>query len=485
MREPCRLDWTELEGSGGQIGRENVVLFRAADIVVDHGQKVSQSSDKARARAYGSYPDALVPLVDREGRNVANRITLEKDRTLSFWIDVFVPAGTPRGDYRGRIALKSGEDEVAAIPVKISVIDLEIPADSTIPSLFNLRLHKHVVDNLDNYVAEVMRHRIQPTNYHYVDYVCDKRFGWAMLDRLNPQGKGYANVYYYHTGALVPEKAGALISGLREITAHLKERKLLDRSFLHLTDEPGPKEIPGMVELARLILKEVPEWRGRLADTLNKEGTELDSLVTHHIRALKCYGSWYGQGERAYGGRAEWDKRRAAGQQLWFYLSNAQGVPYPTFDVHALNLAWEPRVLGWAYWYEKAHGHLYWDLMFQPQLQLHKKFPPGDGQLIYPGDFSLPGAPAWVLVKDLRGPVVSRRLKHQRAGLEDWELLKMAEQKAGRAKVEAIVDRVYTCLGRRTWAPDAYDSAKPMWSYDPAAWDQARQEVIGLLQSKP
>jgi len=225
VKEPCSFDWTALEASGERIGRENVVLFRGADIVVDHGQKVSESGDKARARAYGSYPDALVPLVDREGRNVANRITLEKDRTLLFWIDVFVPAGTPPGDYRGRIALKSGEDEVAAIPVKISVVNLEIPADSTIPSLFNLRLHKHVADNLDNYVAEVMRHRIQPTNYHYVDYVRDKRFGWAMLDRLNPQGNGYVNVYYYHTGGLAPEKARALLDGLREVTAHLKERK--------------------------------------------------------------------------------------------------------------------------------------------------------------------------------------------------------------------------------------------------------------------
>ncbi|HUT35412.1 MAG TPA: glycoside hydrolase domain-containing protein [Planctomycetota bacterium] len=475
------FDWTALKGPRGEIAREHITLFRGAEIAVDHGQKVDAAKDPARARAYGSFPDALVPLMARDGASVANRIVPEKDSTISLWVDIFVPAGTPPGDYSGRIVLKGGEAEVASVPVTITVLDLEIPPDSTIPSMFNLRLHPHVRANLDSYVAEVMRHRIQPTNYHYVDYARDASRGWAVVDRLNPQGKGYVNVYYWQGGALPPEKARPLLDGLREITAHLKERGIFDHSFLHLADEPGEKAIPGLVEFARLVLQELPEWRGKVADTLNREGTELDQIVTHHIRALKCYGSWYGQGERVWGGREAWDKRRAAGQHLWFYLSNAQGVPYPTFDVHTVALAWEPRVLGWAYWYEKALGHLYWDLMFKPEWQLNKRFPPGDGQLIYPGDFALPGAPAWVQVKDLKGPVVSRRLKHQREGLEEWELLKLAEKKAGRAKVQAIVDRVYTCLGRRTWAPDAYDPAKPMWSYDEAAWDAARRDVLDLL----
>jgi len=60
-------------------------------------------------------------------------------------------------------------------------------------------------------------------------------------------------------------------------------------------------------------------------------------------------------------------------------------------------------------------------------------------------------------------------------------LLKLAEKKAGRAKVQEIVGRVYTCLGKRTWAPDAYDPNKPMWSYEEDEWDKARQEVLDLL----
>ena len=126
----------------------------------------------------------------------------------------------------------------------------------------------------------------------------------------------------------------------------------------------------------------------------------------------------------------------------------------------------------------ELEGHLYWDLMFKPEWTLVPRFPPGDGQLIYPGDLTLAGAPSWALVKDLKGPVVSRRLKMLRQGLQEWELLKLAETKAGRATVQRIVDGVYTCMGRRTWAPDAYDPARPMWSYDESTWDRARRQVI-------
>lgn len=478
---PLSFEWTALDGPGAKIDRRHVSIYRAADIEVQHGQVIPPEKDRARARAHGRYPDALVPLVAADGRNVANSIQPEAGQTLMFWVDVFIPPDAPAGQYAGRIALRENGRETAAVRVGLKVFDAQIPADSTIPSLYNLRMHKHVLANLDNYVAEVMRHRVQPTNYHYVAYALERGQGWEVMDKLNPQGRGYVNVYYGHTQTLPPERAKTLIDGLRKVTEHLRQRGLLERSFLHLADEPDAKAIGPMAELARLILKEVPEWRGRIADTLNREGTELDELVTHHIRALKCYGPWYGQGERTWGGREAWEKRRAAGQHLWFYVSNAQGVPYPTFDVHAVNLAFEPRVLGWAFWYEKAYGHLYWDLMFMQQWQLNRKFPPGDGQLIYPGDFSLPGAPSWVLVKDLGGPVVSRRLKLLREGLEEWELLKLAEGKAGRQAVEAIVSRVYTCMGRRTWAPDAYDPAKPMWSYSEADWDAARNGVIELL----
>jgi hypothetical protein len=319
-----------------------------------------------------------------------------------------------------------------------------------------------------------MAHRLQPTNYHYIDMRPET------MDRYNPNGRGFVSVMYADTTKPSPERERQVVDNLKKIAAHLKEKKLFERSFLQLKDEPDVNDIPGMIEFAKVILREVPEWKGKLADTLSREeGTELDELVTHHVRPLALYGSW---SWRKMGRREEWDKRRAAGQQLWFYVSNNQGTPWPTFDVNTPNLAFEPRVMAWAWWFEKTYGHLYWDLMFNPAWKLNPRFPPGDGQLIYPGDFSLPGAPSWVLIKDIKGPVISRRMKVFRQGLQEWELLKMAEKKVGYEKVQPIVAPIYTCMGKAGSGRQGYDPANPMWSYDEASWDKARAAVIHLLE---
>lgn len=485
-RPPLAFQWTALKSPNhGQIAQANITLFRGADIIVDHGTKVSEKKDKARLRRMGAFPDALVQLVARNGTNVANSIKPEKDKTIPFWVDIFIPETTVPGHYVGKIELKQGAAVVATIPVHVKVLAVTLPADSTLPSLFNLRTHPHVRANIDAYAAETLRHRISPTSYHYVGLVNRADYGFAFMDRYNPDGRGNVNVYLYETRPLTPERSKRIIDRLRKITAHLKQRKVFDRSFIYLKDEPSKKEKVVVAAVAKLIRKELPEWRGKILCTCTSEGTELDKVLDIQARALKMYGMWYMQAARmTLANREDWEKRRAAGKVLWFYVSNAQGWPFPTFDVQTVDTAWEPRVFGWAYWYEKADGHLYWDLMFKPSWKLHRRFPPGDGQLMYPGDFTMDGAPDWVLVKDLKGPVISRRMKHHREGLEEWELLKMAERKVGRAKVQAVVDEVYTCMGRRTWAPNAYRPARPDWHYEEAAWDVARMKVIELLLNR-
>jgi hypothetical protein len=292
-----------------------------------------------------------------------------------------------------------------------------------------------------------------------------------LLDKFNPNGRGNVSVYVYDEGKLSEDK----LQHLKAITAHLKERKLFDRSYLQLKDEAGPESFPGMLELVKQILAEMPEWKGKILATFSSHsGTELDTFITYQVTTLRGYGnrSW-----TKYDGREEWEKRRANGQHLWFYVSNNQGTPYPTFDVDTPTVAFEPRVMAWAWWYEKAEGHLYWDLMFVPGWKLNPRFPPGDGQLMYPGDFTMPGAPDWVLVKEIKEPVVSRRMKVLRQGLQEWELLKLAEKKVGYDKVQPIVAEAYTCMGTK----DA-SLPKPVWSYDEAAWDKARAAVISLLE---
>lgn len=477
-----KVEWTGLKGSASEIAKENVTLFRAAGITVDFGsesKKDSAEKDPLRVRLHGTYPDALVPFVLPDGTKVIDDVKCEKDKTIALWVDVFIPEKTAPGKYEGKIDIKGA----GAIPLAVEVLPVTIPADASIPSIYNLRIFDHVHANLDNYVDEIMRHRIQPTQGHYLEYPFKKGFSWADMDKLNPNGKGFVSIYI---GATDLRNSDEWLAPLKEATARLKERGLFDKSVIYLKDEPTSSEEAGMVDVAKLILKEVPEWKGKLLDTLNHDNSPLDPMLTHYSRALKCYGDWTSP-DKPYWGRQDWDKKRDGGQQLWFYVSNAQGTPFPTFDVHSPNMGFEARVNGWAWWYEKAYGHLYWDLATTNGWKLTSKFPPGDGQLLYPGDLTMAGAPDWTVIKDLKRPVISRRMKEFRQGIQEWELLRMAEKKAGREAVTPIVDKVYRSMGMLGWSyknHPVYDPKKPMWSYSEADWDAARSAVIDLLMKK-
>ena len=105
---PYSFEWTELKGPGGkEIPKSSIMIFRAADIDVNHGSNENKVKDPLRSRPLGMFPDALVPLYMKDGTNVANSIKFDKDQTQAFWVDVFIPAGTTAGQYTGSITLKA------------------------------------------------------------------------------------------------------------------------------------------------------------------------------------------------------------------------------------------------------------------------------------------------------------------------------------------------------------------------------------------
>ena len=228
---PCTFEWTGLKDpQGHEIARDNIVLYRAADIEVTHLSHDNRAKDPARARTLGLFPDALVPLVRRDGVNVANSIKLEKETTLAFWVDIRIPAAVPAGQYTGSITL-SGAGAAINIPLKVTALDIQIPADSTIPSLYNLRTHPHVAANMDAYVAETMAHRLQPTNYHYGDMFARQQ---ALMDKYNPDGKGFVSIMFSDSKPPSDARQKEIVDILTPIAEHLKERGLLERSFIQL-----------------------------------------------------------------------------------------------------------------------------------------------------------------------------------------------------------------------------------------------------------
>src|SRR5262249_5444537 len=156
------------------------------------------------------------------------------------------------------------------------------------------------------------------------------------------------------------------------------------------------------------------------------------------------------------------------GIELWFYESNSNLPPYPTFATNTLD-GLEPVIMMWGSWYEKATGFLFWDIAnwkqddpWGPAIDFGKT---GDGVLIYPGnhdgELSTTGSPDGVAID---GPIPSYRLKMIRQGLQDWALFRLADQKGLTAFVAEEVSKVYKQFGAAQPAP----SGSPYWTTDEA-----------------
>lgn len=169
------------------------------------------------------------------------------------------------------------------------------------------------------------------------------------------------------------------------------------------------------------------------------------------------YASWVTEPPGSHRGR--YDPAVAEGKALWWYQScMSEGCAHtrpasggcdpsktctkgtwPSYMIDAP--ATFNRAMSWMSYAYDMHGELYWGVnaadrqsnsSWQDQWLAGGN---GDGSLTYPGRTDEIGGSTFV-------PVASQRLKHIRDGLEDLELMYLAEARAGRDAVLAQVRRV-------------------------------------------
>ena len=140
------------------------------------------------------------------------------------------------------------------------------------------------------------------------------------------------------------------------------------------------------------------------------------------------------------------DEQREQGDKIWWYVCWEPGSPYCNFYVNEIGL--NHIELFWQQYYYEVEGILYWqanywdyvdpwqDMATVPYLSTTVY---GDGSLLYPG-------------RDVgvTGPVASFRLDCIRNGMEDFDLLHMAEDLFGRDWVVEQVVKVSSSLIKHT-----------------------------------
>ncbi len=432
---------------------------------------VRATDDRSEA---GDYPDPLPPFIAGT--------TLSQRRNQPIWLTAKVPRETLPGDYRGKVEIKT-ERRTIQLPLVLRVYDFELPRETHLKSALGLGTHDinryHALTNreqretvFEKYLQNFAEHRISP--YSFFDYApIDIRFTGegtnkrAVVDftrfdaaakkwldeqhlstfQLPLRGMGGGTFQSRSLGSLegfkegTPEFARLFQDYLSQIEHHLRERGWLDKAFTYWFDEPDPKDYAFVVDGMKRIRAAAPGIRRMLTEQPEKE------LIGNVEIWCGLTPEWTPEKVKA---------RRAAGEEVWWYICCVPKAPYVTeFIDHP---GTELRLWPWQSWQYGVQGILIWATTYwnstaafpPPKLQdpwadpmsyvSGYDFKPGhidywgngDGRFLYPPkrDYLNDKKPS------LDGPVNSIRWENLRDGMEDYEyfwLLDQAVQKAEKA----------------------------------------------------
>lgn len=483
-------------------------------------------------RQPGWYPDALIPFVDpyAEGDDpvpVGAPFDILEGDLQTVFVDLYVPEDAAPGDYSGHVIVSSHDGELARLPISLHVWDFAIPRQRSMTTAYGFgigNLWKYhggpqggdaaTRDRiLKLYEFEVHRHRIDFTdqnppiqftfdgegNLEPPDFTAyDAHIGPRIDGTYYPDGVGIRryDLDWFRPGTgLKSWTAEQWSAAALAMAEHLRDKGWLDHIYMYSSDEPWLPD-----NLAGGAIKRIREDVARLRATTDlydgkvmvtgPRWPDLDGDIDIWCPVTAMYGDSYWPAG-VWWGRDEYAQHIAAGGDLWFYVCNANLPALMGYDVDT-DIGHEPRLVKWGAWREGATGFLYWRMTYwqdpDPWHDLanvegfgRDMARNGDGILLYPGDANgTLGTDLPLPWRGMDGPAVSLRLKQIRDGLEDWEMLRMADALGGGDFARAQVDSVYRKFG----APmdDAFDRDHRPWEMDDAPVLAARSRIAAKVQ---
>jgi len=429
-------------------------------------------------------------------------IELAPDRTESFWLDVYVPAGTEPGHYESMVSLAAGGEHIT-LPLELYVHPATIPFEGKLllTNWFNVRPKELGFGDaapgsdawwecanvlFDSMWAHRQNFFWTPLREPWVKPVVNGdgalAFDFSFLDRWveefsRPRGgerqtyiegqpiaarKGYdgkieARVWQVADGkvqevlleAADPAARAGYAAFLTALRGHLKERGWLDRFRIHVCDEPHGAQLEPYSVIAGYVREFAPGFRIMEA---------LDVKDDFAFFEKNC-DVWVPQLGRFNESLPRMLERLGRGEEVWIYTCLFPNGSYPNrfVDYHLV----KTRVLQWINFKWNFPGYLHWGFNhwrgdpfedLEPPHGGSTFLPPGDAWIVYPGD---------------RVVLDSMRHETMRDAVEDFELLTLlAERDAARAA--ALAERVVRAFTD--------------YERDPAAFQRVRFELLQALE---
>jgi hypothetical protein len=409
---------------------------------VEENSKAAPPEEVTR-KAPAWFPDDL-----REERSVA----VKQGENQPLLVTVSVPRNTPAGIYKGTVRVKAAGAYVD-VPLAVEVLPFNLPER---PSLFvtnwfsvgAIANHYKVQAYsrefwrlLEPFARDMAAHRqnvvMVPPDLVDVYIEADgsltfdfPRFDrWVGIfekagcaDRLEIMHMGGRTTNEWECPTFTIGKRPALVRATGErqdieieqflpgLVKHLKEKGWLEKSMLHVADEPIPVNVESWKEAARRVHAAAPELRR--IDAIHVPGLPGDLEVW--VPQLNFFDESY---------TLFHDAQQKGVCELWFYTA---WVPQGKYPNRLMDFALiKPRLLHWINYLYGATGYLHWGLNWW-DLKLGA-FSPGDEWIVYPGK---------------NGPRGSLRWEAMRDGLEDYEYFRLLAAKKGDARAQELGRRL-------------------------------------------
>lgn len=380
--------------------------------------------------APGWWPDALLPV---------ETVDVEPGFAQSLWFTVHAPAGTPAGEYRGRVRVAPSGAAATEVPLTVRVYPFDLPVEGHMKTAFALMdgyLEQDYGKPLDPAIRRefgdfVLRHRLNPDDISRTepppieDLAAYDRAGMNAFNVLNMvEERGDAAwVCWSPLEAYTPAFRQRLIERLDPYVARLREAGLARKAYIYTFDERGEDFFPTITEYFGLVKERYPE-----VHTLTTAIVPLEPEVMERLNV-----DWNCPVTPRYDLAAA-DRCRAAGREVWSYI--CLGPRYPYANWLAEHPLVESRVLWWQTYQQRMDGFLYWGLNIWSRAHNDRPIDPTAGPLLQwsistGGEYEWLNGDGVLLYPGKDGPIGSIRLANIRDGLEDYEYLWLLAQGSG------------------------------------------------------
>ena len=416
------------------------------------------------------YPDALLPL-----DMPADPPSGEGNLNQPFWIDIFVPYGSPAGDYKGHVSFTLADDSKLSASFKLRVWNFDLPVVPKLRTSVMTMPHRVAhVHGLSTDGSRISLEHAQLLNQYY-DLLAEHRLSIDTVHGIFAEPDGSLNedkieramrkhLLHRHASTIsIPiwpnwpfkdplgadrEAAMAYMATYARI---LKKIHCADRGYVIMGDLDEPNDAAAYASVRR--------WGEFFNEVEKKHQVKLPLLITEQPAPDEdAWGSLHGAVDiwsahmtavwldmEWAGGKHETAMRRKAGEEVWAYAALVQ-MPEewkkthgsPEVLTHSHPPVWctdyppiSHRITPWLFLRHGITGFTYWDTLYYPDgrdvwhdagsfvEKTSSETFNGDGFFIYPATKRGHGRDA---------PVASIRLKWLRESVEDYDYLMLARE---------------------------------------------------------